>query len=219
MPDEYNLNLLGRHQEHDPASRGFPAALSPVRKTVIWKYNGQVLDQGQIGACTGNAAVEVLMSGPYYDSIQKIFTEADALAIYERATHIDKIPGYYPPTDTGSSGLAVMKACKERGWIKGYTHAFGVSHAIGALMVGPVITGVPWYEGMFHPDAEGFVHPTGNIAGGHEFAVLGYDLTKDAVYCLNSWTASWGLQGYFWIKSSDWGSLLSQGGDVSIPIH
>jgi hypothetical protein len=210
--------FLGRIQEHDPASKGFSAALSPALKTTMWLYHGQVLDQGQIGSCTGNAAVEVLMSGPYYNVLKKIFVESDALTIYEMATHIDGIPGVYPPDDTGSSGLAVMKACKKKGWITGYNHAFGIDHALGALMVGPVITGVPWYEDMFTPDKDGFVHPGGAMAGGHEFTVLGYDITKDAVYCLNHWTAQWGLNGFFWIKSNDWDKLLQNGGDVTIPV-
>lgn len=210
--------VLGRHQEHDPASKAFPAAISPARHTTDWAYHGTVLDQGQIGACTGNAAVDVLMTGPYYDHLKKIFTEVDALAIYERATVLDGVPGSYPPNDTGSSGIAVMKACVERSWIRRYNHAFGIDHAIGALMLGPVLTGVAWYQGMFTPDAQGFVHPTGQIVGGHEFAVIGYDVIKDAVHCLNSWGTGWGLGGYFWIKTSDYASLLAGGGDVCVPI-
>lgn len=209
---------LGRHEEHDPKSLTFAAAKAVALKDVMWVYHGQVLDQGQIGSCTGNAAVEVIMTGPYFDHLKKVFVESDALSVYEQATRLDTIPGHYLPNDTGSSGLGVMKALVKRGLIRGYQHAFGLDHALGALMLGPVITGVPWYEGMFNPDANGTVHLTGAIAGGHEFLVLGYDLANKRVRCLNSWSAGWGDKGYFWIGQDDWGKLLSQQGDVSVPV-
>ena len=209
---------LGRHREHDPRSLNYPAARAVAVHDVMWVYHGEVLDQGDVGSCTGNSAVEVLMTGPYYDHLQKVFVEADALDVYERATHLDRIPGVYRPTDTGSSGLAVMKACKEKGWVSSYHHAFGLAHALDALMLGPVITGVTWYEKMFDPDKDGTVHPGGEVAGGHEFTVLGYDSVRAAVRCLNHWTASWGDDGYFWLSTADWGELLKDGGDVTVPV-
>lgn len=209
---------LGRHQEHDPRSLNYPAARAVAVHDVLWPYHGQVLDQGDLGSCTGNSAVEVLMTGPYFDHLGKVFVESDAVKVYEVATKLDRIPGFYPPTDTGSSGLAVMKACKTFGWVGAYHHAFSLTHALQSLMLGPVITGVTWYEEMFKPDKDGTVHPGGTIAGGHEFTVLGYDSQREAVRCLNHWTATWGDGGYFWLKTADWGELLKDGGDVTIPV-
>jgi hypothetical protein len=209
---------LGRHAEHDPRSKQHQAAMAARLHDVMWEYHGQVLDQGDIGSCTGNSAVEVLMSGPYYTAKPENFTEKDALAVYELATTIDSIPGHYPPDDTGSSGLAVMKACKEKGYIRGYKHAFGIDHAMAALMLGPVITGVPWYEAMFHPLPDGTVRIGGAVAGGHEFTVLGYEMANDRVRCLNHWTAGWGDKGYFWMSKTTWARLLSEQGDVAIPV-
>jgi hypothetical protein len=209
---------LGRWQEHDPRSLNYHAAQATHIFDVMWEFHGQVLDQGQVGSCTGNAAVEVLMTGPYFDHLQKVFVESDALGIYERATHLDKIPGVYPPSDTGSSGLAVMKACKEKGWISAYHHAFSLDHAMRALMLGPVITGTAWLSGMFETTADFFVRLVGNIEGGHEYTVLGYDTKRDAVRCLNHWTPQWGDKGFFWMKRLDWAELLKQGGDVSVPV-
>lgn len=209
---------LGRWQEHDPASKSFHAVKATHLHDVMWKYNGHVLDQGEIGSCTGNSAVEVLMSGQYYDHLKQVFTEDDALAVYTAATKLDRLPGFYPVTDTGSSGIAVMKACKKNGWIVGYQHAFGLDHAMRSLMLGPVITGTTWTTGMFDPDSDNFVHPTGDPEGGHEYTVLGYDQKKDAVRCLNHWTPDWGDGGYFWMKREDWGTLLKDGGDVTIPV-
>lgn len=209
---------LGRHQEHDPASKAFSAARAARIHDVSWDYHGKILDQGDIGSCTGNAAVEVLMCSPYWDHKPETFVESDALAVYERATHLDRIPGWYPPTDTGSSGLAVMKACREKKYITGYQHAFGIDHAMGALMLGPLITGTVWYDDMFKPDLDGTVHPGGAVAGGHEYTVVGYDTIRDSLRCLNHWTAGWGDGGYFWLKRKDWAALLADGGDVAVPI-
>lgn len=218
MPTDRNLRrLLGRHQEHDPRSRQFPAAQASHLHDADWAYHGRILDQGQLGSCTGHAAVEVLMSGPYYAAIGKVFVEADALAVYEKATHLDRIPGTYPPDDTGSSGLAVMRACKQAGWIAAYHHAFGLSHALAALMLGPVITGTVWMDEMFNPDKDGFVHLGGKVAGGHEYCVVGYRAADQSIECLNSWGTGWGLAGRFRLKADDWGVLLEQGGDVTVP--
>jgi hypothetical protein len=209
---------LGRHVEHDPRSLQYPAAQATHLHDVSWQYHGAVLDQGQVGSCTGNSAVEVLMCSPYYDHKAENFTEKDALGVYKLATHLDRVPGIYPPTDTGSSGLAVMKACRELGYITGYTHAFGIDHALAALMLGPVITGVPWLKAMFTPDADGTVHAKGPVEGGHEFTVLGYSGARSAVRCLNHWTDTWGDKGYFWLSVNDWSTLLKQQGDVAVPI-
>jgi hypothetical protein len=208
---------LGRHVVHDPRSRAYPAAMATRIHDVMWKYHGQVLDQGDIGSCTGNSAVECLMTGPYFDHLQRVFTEKDALDVYEKATHLDRVPGIYPPTDSGSSGLGVMKACKFFGYITSYHHAFGATQALKALMLGPVITGTAWTEDMFKPDADNFVHPTGEVAGGHEYTVLGYDTAKDAIRCLNHWTPEWGDGGYFWMHRLDWEQLLHDQGDVTVP--
>jgi hypothetical protein len=97
-----------------------------------------------------------------------LLTEADALAIYSAATRIDPSPGEYPPNDTGSNGLSVAKVAKKLGLIGSYTHAFGLDHFIGALQLSPVLLGIHWYQDMFTPDAKGFVHPGGTLAGGHE---------------------------------------------------
>lgn len=209
---------LGRHEEHDPKSLAFSAARAVALKDVMWTYHGQILDQKNVGACTGFSGVEVIMTGPYFDHLQKVFTNSDGLSVYEQATRLDTIPGHYLPNDTGSSGLAVMKALRTRGLILGYQHAFGIDHALGALMLGPVITGVPWYAGMFDPSTDGTVHISGVVEGGHEFTVIGYDSAHNRVRCINHWTDSWGDKGFFWLNVDDWARLLSEQGDVSIPV-
>lgn len=210
---------LGRHIEHDPRSRNYAFALTghPLTK-VLWPRAGSPLNQGNLGSCTGNAITGVLNTAPFRKNGAKLYTEKEAVRIYELATTLDKISGSYPPDDTGSSGLAVCKAAKQLGLISGYKHAFSLQAALEALMSGPVITGVAWYEGFDTPDPNGLVQISGQVRGGHEFEILGYDPATDLVEAENSWGASWGVKGRFFFTSATWGKLLAQQGDVTVPV-
>ena len=42
----------------------------------------------------------------------------------------------------------IAKALAARGWIGGYSHAFSMTDALGAVVEGPVITGVEWQDTM-----------------------------------------------------------------------
>jgi C1A family cysteine protease len=41
--------------------------------------------------------------------------------------------------------------------------------------------------------------PTENLLGGHCVACVGYDDSKYAFFCRNSWGTDWGINGYFWL--------------------
>lgn len=146
----------------------------------------------------------------------RLLTEADALAFYSYATRHDGEPGVYPPTDNGSSGLAAAKALKHVGLITSYKHAFGLEHLLGALMLAPVIIGIPWLENMFKPDVNGLLDVSGDVAGGHELVVKGYDPATDLVTLLNSWSDNWGIAGCASIHTTDLARLLADRGDCTI---
>ena len=204
---------LGRIVQHDPRSFAFPAALAPALKTVNHRHYGPVLDQGQIGSCTGNAAAQALNTVPLRHG-RRLLAEIDARNLYHYATVLDGYPGTWPPTDTGSSGLAVAKASLKAGYVTGYTHAFGLDQCLAALVLAPVIVGTNWHDSMFTPDSNGFIHPTGAIAGGHEYALIGIDVKRKRVTMLNSWSASWGRNGRAYLTFDDLGALLADQGDV-----
>lgn len=213
---------LGRHVEHDERSRDYPfEAVSAVPlKKVLWTRTGGPFDQGQLGSCTGNAIAGVLNTKPFHKT-GKTLTETDAVSIYSAATVVDGVPGTYPPDDTGSSGLAVCKVAQSRGLISGYRHAFSLEQALQALMVGPVITGVSWYESFDTPDSKGLVTIGGSVRGGHEFEVRGYNPKTDLVCAENSWGKGWGvgaLGGIFYFTSKTWAALLADQGDVTVPV-
>jgi hypothetical protein len=157
---------------------------------------------------------------PVHDSTKPVLKEADAVDLYELATHLDSYQGSYPPHDTGSSGLAVAKAAKQKGYITSYKHAFSIDAALAALQITPVITGVVWYEGFDNPDDSGLVKISGHIRGGHEFEVKGYhaenSIMDSFVICENSWGLSYSNSGIFRFTVATWQKLLEQQGDATI---
>lgn len=215
-PTEYGL---GRLIHHDPRSRDFPAKVAATHKPVSHRHYGAVLDQGNLGSCTGNAMAQALNTVPFRIK-GRVLREKDAIELYSAATRLDVFPGEYPPTDTGATGLAVAKAAQQHGYIDSYTHAFGFDQFLGALQLSPVLLGIGWHQSMFTPDARGYVHPDGNEVGGHEIVAIRDD-AKDTVTILNSWGSGWGMGGMFKLSYADLRALLADHGDATVinPIH
>lgn len=222
------LGRLGRHIEHDARSWAYEisADLLPSTYTsAVHAINIPVLDQGDLGSCTGHAAEGLVGTDPLYGAIPGTVAarptgdagvdHLQAVALYSAATHLDSISGSYPPSDTGSTGLAVAKAAQQAGLIAGYLHAFSQDTALKALGVMGLIGGFRWYEGFDNPDASGFVSISGQVRGGHEFLLYGIDVTGQRVLARNSWGAGWGAAGCFSFSFDDFGRLLAEKGDVT----
>lgn len=209
---------LGRLLQHDPRSRAFPALAADTLRSVTHRRYGAVLDQGRTSSCTGHAMAQVLNHVPLRVK-GHVLRSADAFRIYTRATQIDEWPGEYPAQDTGSSGLAVAKAAKEAGLITAYDHAFGLDHALLALVLAPVIVGSNWYSSMWRTDPVGRLQISGRVEGGHEWTMFGLDVEQRRVLCLNSWGPRWGDRGRFWLTFDDLGRLLNEDGDVTVPVR
>jgi hypothetical protein len=210
---------LGRLVEHDGRSLAYDIARTVPQeiKPVEWQRHSPILDQGDLGSCTGNAMAGWLACEPHCtsDAEGADLDEQAAVDLYSAATRVDIWPGQWPPDDTGSSGNAVAKAAREMGYITRWSWAFSGLSMLRALQLGPVIVGVPWYESMFDPDVAGTVEPHGDIVGGHEFLVRGWNgryLLAD-----NSWTASWGRDGSFRFNTLTWETLRKNRADVTVP--
>jgi len=205
---------LGRKVNHDPKSLAYPAVTTAAHKPVTHPTYGAVLDQGQVGSCVGNAAAHALNTRGLHRPRTPILHEADALAIYAAATAIDPYPGTYPAEDTGTDANSAAKALRDQGRIDGWSHCFGLDHVLGALQLGPVMLGISWHASMFTPDARGFVHPDGNVVGGHETLIRGDD-GKGSVLVRNSWGRGWGLAGHYRLTYDDLAELLADQGDAT----
>lgn len=208
---------LGRHVAHDSRSLNY---LVPETTTVFapvrWNLVGPVLDQGQLGACTGFATVTCLNHDPYGPVTPGKLDDAQAISVYSAATRLDAFPGNYPPTDTGSDGTSAAKAAKKLGLIAGYLHITTPAALASALTLGPVIVGTDWYESMFTADNAGkvTVDTTSGIAGGHEYTLD--EITADGHFGFtNSWGVGFGIGGRFYIEQASFLALLAAKGDAT----
>lgn len=210
---------LGRIVDHDPRSRQYAVRESPTStpRNVLWPRHSPILQQGDLGSCTGNAMVGWLGCAPHAISADTStqYDEALAIEIYSLATQYDAFPGQYPPEDTGSSGNAAAKAARQLKLITSYSWAFTTAGLKHALQTGPVLIGAPWYEGMFETDDGGRVWATGEMVGGHEFLARG--LTETDLICDNSWGPEWGQRGSFLLPLTVWEKLRQERADVTVP--
>lgn len=209
---------LGRHVLHDPRSLEYPARVAPELVTTLHKRHSRILNQGDLGSCTGNAMTGLLGTEPHYrPHTHPTDNEALAVRLYSLATTLDDAPGQYPPDDTGSSGLAVAKGAQQLGLITGYAHAFGLDHALHALVLAPFIMGIDWYDSFDQPGANGLIEisPGASVRGGHELEVIGLDVERQRVRIPNSWGPDWGARGYCEMSFDTLGQLLANDGDVT----
>lgn len=211
---------LGRHIDHDARAYAKPFA-GPLKAvvSVTWPRNIPILDQGNVGSCTGNATVGALGTNPVYPALpanHPKLNEAEALKIYSAAEVIDG-DGPYPPNDNGSTGPSAAKAAQNAGLIKGYNHYLDINSTLQALQLGPVIVGLSWYTSFDTPAANGVVSITkgATVRGGHEVVCRSYDASTQMLGFDNSWGTSFGVNGSFSMSVATLTTLLAQGGDTT----
>lgn len=217
--------VFDRLVKYDEKSLNFPMrALLPDAplRTKSWAY--VQLDQGSRPACTGFSTTEVASSNPKPEwgtpSRVTRIEEIQALAgrLYDRAQQLDEWPG---EQYDGSSVLGAMKAAVEKGWCGGYRWALGPGAAAAAQdvfhsvsLLGPVVIGSNWYDGMFTADFDGYLQPTGKVAGGHAFPLTKFSVVRDAVWTPNNW----GGAGQGWISRRTLTKLLEEQGDAALMV-
>lgn len=218
---------LDRIPAFDPASLNFPirGALNADQAQMLvsqqWAAPAgtPVLDQGAEGACTGFGTTHELLFNPVpVPGLDATFARQK---IYWVAQENDPWPGgAYPGATPQYEGTAVLYAVRAAAELGYYTeYRWGTSEqemALGVGHLGPAIIGIDWYEGMFRPDRNGYVKPTGAKAGGHCLLVIGIDLAERAYILRNSWGPSWGRDGECRIKRRHMAELLAAQGECCI---
>lgn len=218
---------LGRHVNHDSRSLLYRVQAEDLStlKSIRHERYIPTLDQGQLGSCTGNAAVGCLGTGIFWSTAEVVSVlnptdavadEAYAVNVYSAATQLDPYSGEYPPTDTGSDGLSVAKVLQKLGLIAGYQHATSFAAALTALSKQPVMVGTAWLKDMSTPANDGRLVVSGDEVGGHEYVLDELDVENQVVWMHNSWSDSWGIEGRAYISWVDLSRLLKAEGDCTV---
>lgn len=174
------------------------------------------LDQGQEGACTGFGTAHTLACTPRSLAAKLGIDNAFAQKEYHGAQRFDEYPG---EDYEGSSVLGVMKYAKSQGQITDFYWATTLDEILHCLSnVGPMVIGVNWYTGMFEPDANGMLHATGRMEGGHAPCLRGIDVRRQTVKVANSWGKDWGVKGDADLSWTDLDRLRREQGEFAFPV-
>lgn len=208
---------LDRVPFFDPRSRSFPVrTLLPAKRprSYTWRIKtAGVLDQGREGACVGFAWAAELAARPV--EVTGV-TNSTALNIYRHAQQIDEWPG---EAYSGTSVLAGAKVVQGQGRIGSYRWCFSLEDALLTLgYLGPLVLGINWHENMYEPDADGFIHPTGPVVGGHAILARAVNVRAGYVVLRNSWGESYGRGGDCRLSIPDLGVLLAAQGEACVPL-
>lgn len=211
-----------------PDPRNYPvrplllAAQTLTPRSYTWSLAPR-LDQGQEGACVGFAFAHELAARPIV--VEKV-DAGTARQIYRDAQKVDEWPG---EDYEGTSVLAGAKVLTARGHFSEYRWATDVEDlALAIGHHGPAVLGIDWREDMFDPDADGTLHVTGKVVGGHAIIARGVTVstryvrttrTNRRFRLTNSWGASWGVNGDAFVSFDDMEKLLSENGEACIPVR
>jgi hypothetical protein len=189
-----------------------PPVPPPTVDMVLWTKDDPTLDQGNTPHCVGFSAAQWANTLP----VDGEYRNEDGHALYYECKVIDGDPGAENGSFMRSAGEALL--ARER--LSVYAFASSVEEIKTFVrQKGPVLVGTNWYEDMFDPDSQGFVTPTGGVAGGHAYLLCGDAPTEDAFIFLNSWDAGWGQGGYFKIKYDDFATLLADFGEAVVAVE
>ena len=190
-----------------------PPAPVPPSGRVVWDITVS-LDQEAEGECVGHGWAHFIAASPNPNPIvgTQVKSNPTAEHLYERAQVFD---GATPDEQSGASVGGGAKAAAELGTIVSShwsSNLLDIKNTI--LNHGPVVMGTDWYHSMMTPDANGQVHVSGSVAGGHCYLIIGYEAATDLYLIHNSWGSGWGHNGDATISGTDLASLLASQGEA-----
>jgi hypothetical protein len=209
---------LGRIAQWDPNNAAWPIrsvlpVAAPLEKRTWRLERRDKLDQLNEGSCVGHGWAHRINAAPR----RRHLTHMDAVAIYRGAQRLDEYPGEEPDV-SGTSVIAGAKFCQRIGRVDIYRWCLTLDDVLAAIShEGPVVMGTEWRSGMWEPDAKGYVHVTGKVAGGHCYLARGIDPDRERVRCTNSWGLGYGISGDFYLSFDDLGKLLEAEGEAVVP--
>ena len=185
-------------------------------------------DQGQLGSCTANALCGSLEVLERIDGVKDCPMSRLFVYYNERAMEHTIGQDSGAQIRDGIKTLVKQGACQESLWpydITKFTlkppataYSNGLNHqilsyaridsllALRYCLAGgyPVVFGFTVYESFESQKValSGNVpmpQPGERVLGGHAVLAVGYDDTTNRVLVRNSWGASWGMGGYFWL--------------------
>ena len=122
----------------------------------------------------------------------------EALADFQAKGVVDEACYPYNLSNTDCSGLCA-NANNRLVKINGFSDVSGKPAQIKDWIStrGPVSACFSVYEDFFSYRSGIYRHVSGNLAGGHCVAIVGYDDNPGYWICKNSWGPGWGNQGFF----------------------
>lgn len=194
-----------------------------VAPSKVWTFNHTPLDQGHTGTCVGHGWKHSLMAMPL---TRKAEEPPSAFDIYDAAIKVDQWPENDNDTarQMGTSVRAGAQVLQTLGLLKEYSWCYSADDIIrwlagqdakGKFVGGPVVIGIPWYQGMFETDANGFLNISGALVGGHCLCLN--ELHADGVIeGIQNWALPWGLngKGHFLIRPETLDVLVKQDGEA-----
>lgn len=209
---------FGRLESPDERDKAYgfglviPAEYPKVIKRKMWTPPG-VLNQGQASRCVGYGWYGWAGCTPTRSVV-------DPVDVYNRATTLDEWPGNEGDPNSGTSVRAGAKAIEQLGRMKAYLWAYSAKEVANwILRQGPVVIGVPWYQGMMQLSSEGYVIPSGSQVGGHCVLVYGADTIIQTLYIQNSWGSAWGHVGKCKMTFDVLDNLLSDHGECCAAVE
>jgi hypothetical protein len=228
MAPPLQTDYLGWRKENDLRNLNhlLRATLAPEKpRSRHWSMPLPAADQGATGTCVGHSGWHRLVTTPVSMDPRRIPSPFD---LYRQAVLLDQwsdndgdATAPQAALQAGTSTLGLMKALVELKLISRYVWAYTADDLIaGVSHHGPVNLGIAWFNSMFEPDGEGFIHldQRSGLAGGHELLVIGWDQSKGVAEILNSWGPGWGKRGRCYLSGEDLRALLEQlDGEAATP--
>jgi hypothetical protein len=153
--------------------------------------------QGKVGATNQDIAQRFAFEG--YDECRRNWDEWPGM-------------GY-----SGTSAAAGAKVAQISNLIGEYRWATTVQDFVtGSSRHGPGCFAIDWWTGMMRPDSDGFIHPTGQVEGGHQILAMSYAAQRFGRPAVGLWQ-SWGDMPIWWMYVDELEEVVASNGEMVIP--